>query len=956
MIAFVSNLVRFASMGALAGALAGLAAAQSPTIGNCPVFPADNIWNTRIDQLPVSPNSGTWVNTIGTSTHLHPDFGSGLYDGEPIGIPYVTVPGTQTKYPATFTYQSESDPGPYAIPLNAPIEGGSSSTGDRHVISVDINNCILYEIFDAFPQTASWQGGSGAIFNLLSDALRPASWTSADAAGLPIFPGLVKYAEIVAGQINHAIRFTAPQTQDMYVWPARHEASSLTSTIYPPMGARFRLKASFDISGFSATNQIILTALKLYGMMLADNGSSWYISGAPDPGWNNDDLHVLNTIDGSNFEAVDVSPLMVNPNSGQALQSSVSVSVTPRTANLQVNGQQQFNATITGNSDQAVTWDVNGVVGGNSTIGFIDSTTGLYTAPAVVPSAATVTVDATSQAVTSAVGSASVTITAAIPSPASVTPNTGSGSSGTFAFAFSDPNGATDISSTQMDIGATLSATGACYFYYSRASNALYLATDAGAWQGPVTVGSAGTLQNSQCSVNAGTSSVMLSVNTLTLNLALTFESGFAGAKNIYMEVRNATQDSGWSALGTFTVTNAGPSPDFSLGMTAGPGSIAAGGSAQYAVTVTALNGFDGTVSFGVSGLPSGVTGSFNPTTVTGSGSTTLTITTTRGAALGGFTITVTGTSGALNHQATASLTITGTSSGGPPAPASVTPNTGSGSSQTFVFAFTDPNGATDISSTQMDFGAALSATGACYFYYSRASNAIYLATDAGAWQGPLTIGSAGTLSNSQCSVNAGTSSVSASGNTLTLSLALTFTAGFAGAKNIYMEVRNATEDSGWSQQGSWTVASGGESASPPAPVSVTPNTGSGSSQTFAFEFSDGNGAADIASAQLDISAQLSATNTCYFYYSRASNALYLANNAGAWQGPLTIGSAGTLGNNQCSVNAGTSSVSMSGNTLTLNLALTFEAAFAGAKNIYMEVQNATMDSGWSLHGGWTVP
>jgi hypothetical protein len=554
--------------------------------------------------------------------------------------------------------------------------------------------------------------------------------------------------------------------------------------------------------------------------------------------------------------------------------------------------------------------------------------------------------------------SASLTITGASsggpPVPISVTPNSGSGLSPTFAFAFSDPNGTSDIVSAQMDIGAALSATGACYFYYSKGANALYLATDAGAWQGPLTVGSAGTFENSQCSVNAGASSVSVSGNTLTLTLALSFTAGFAGAKNIYMEVQNATQDSGWSAQGTWTVASGGSSPDFSLGMSVGPGSVAAGGSAQYIVTVAGKNGFDGTVSFSVSGLPSGVTGGFNPTTVTGSGSTTLTILTSNGASLGGFTITVTGTSGSLSHQATASLTITGASSGGPPAPASVTPNSGSGSSQTFAFAFTDPNGTADISSTQMDIGATLSATGACYFYYARGSNALYLANNAGAWQGPLTVGSAGTLQNSQCTVNAGTSSVSASGNTLTLSLALTFTAAFFGAKNIYMEEQNATEHSGWSAQGAWTAASGGESASPPIPVSVAPSTGSGSSQTFAFAFSDPNGAADISSAQLDIGATLSATRACYLYYSRGANAIYLANNAGAWQGPLTVGSAGTLTNSQCSVNAGSSAVSTSGNTLTLNLALSFTGAFAGAKNIYMEVQNA-VNSGWSLHGAWTV-
>jgi hypothetical protein len=397
---------------------AGLVSAQTPAIGNCTVLPADDIWNTRIDQLPVHPSSSTWVNTIGASSPLHPDFGSGLWDGGPIGIPYVTVPGTQTKYPATFTYQSESDTGPYAIPLNAPIEGGSASTGDRHVISIDTDHCILYEIFSAYPQTASWTGGSGAIFNLLSDALRPATWTSADAAGLPIFPGLVRHDEVAAGAIHHALRFTVPQSQQAYVWPARHYASSLTGAQYPPMGARFRLKASFDISGFSATNQVILTALKQYGMILADNGAAWFISGAPDAGWDNTDLHALTTIAGSNFEAVDATVLMVNPDSGQAAQNGVTVSVSPSSANVTVNTKQQFTATVSGSSNQAVTWDVNGMVGGNGTAGFIDSVSGLYTAPAAPPSPATVTVHASSSAVTPvAVGSASVTVVNAPPPP-----------------------------------------------------------------------------------------------------------------------------------------------------------------------------------------------------------------------------------------------------------------------------------------------------------------------------------------------------------------------------------------------------------------------------------------------------------------------------------------------------------------------------------------------------------
>ena len=294
----------------------GAVCASGANIGSCPVFPADNIWNMPVDRLPVSGNSSIYVGTIGKSARLHPDFGT-VYDGAPNGIPYVTVPGSQTKYPATFGYSDESDPGPYPVPLNAPIEGGSQSTGDRHVIAIDTTNCILYEMYAAYPQADSWEAGSGAIFDLRSNALRPAGWTSADAAGLPIFPGLVRYDEVLAGAINHAIRLTVPQTQQTYVWPARHYASNLTDPKYPPMGTRFRLKADFDISGFSATNQIILTALKKYGMMVADNGSAWYISGAPDSRWDDDDLHNLGQITGADFEAVDVSPLMINQDSAQ---------------------------------------------------------------------------------------------------------------------------------------------------------------------------------------------------------------------------------------------------------------------------------------------------------------------------------------------------------------------------------------------------------------------------------------------------------------------------------------------------------------------------------------------------------------------------------------------------------------------------------------------------------------
>jgi hypothetical protein len=284
----------------------------------CAIFPADNVWNTRIDTLPIAANSQAYVNTIGAAKGIHTDFGAGLWDGGPIGIPYTTTVGAPVVM--TFDYADESDPGPYPIPPNPPIEGGPNSDGDRHILILDQTACKLYELYYTWPQTdGSWQAGSGAIFNLRSNALRPDTWTSADAAGLPILAGLVRYDEVAAGAINHALRFTAPQTRKTYVWPARHYASSLTGTQYPPMGQRFRLRPSFDISGFSATNQIILAALKNYGMILADNGSSWYLSGAPDERWNNDDLRQLQTrVHGSDFEAVDTSSLMVDPGSGQA--------------------------------------------------------------------------------------------------------------------------------------------------------------------------------------------------------------------------------------------------------------------------------------------------------------------------------------------------------------------------------------------------------------------------------------------------------------------------------------------------------------------------------------------------------------------------------------------------------------------------------------------------------------
>jgi hypothetical protein len=276
----------------------------SLSIAGKQVFPSTNPWNQDISGQPVDPNSANLIASIGLSTGLHPDFGT-VWNGAPIGIPYVVVSGTQAKVPVSFDYSDESDPGPYPIPADAPIEGGSSSTGDRHILVIDKDNWKLYELFAATKQGSGWHAGSGAIFDLNSDTLRPAGWTSADAAGLPIFPGLVRYDEVMEqGVINHAIRFTVSRTRRAYVSPARHYASSATDANLPPMGMRVRLKAGFDVTPFPAPVRVILTAMKKYGMFVADNGSNWYVSGAPDPRWSDDDLSTLRQVKGSDFEVV----------------------------------------------------------------------------------------------------------------------------------------------------------------------------------------------------------------------------------------------------------------------------------------------------------------------------------------------------------------------------------------------------------------------------------------------------------------------------------------------------------------------------------------------------------------------------------------------------------------------------------------------------------------------------
>jgi hypothetical protein len=278
---------------------------------HCRVFPNSNQWNQRVDNLPVASSSSAIVRSIGTGKGLHADFGAGNYAGGPIGIPFPTVSKKQHRSHVSFDFADESDKGPYPIPKNVPIEGGRQSSGDRHALIVDRKRCKLYELYGLYPPSGGhgWRAGSGAIWSLKSNKVRHAGWTSADAAGLPILPGLARYEDVKHGGIDHALRFTVRRTRRAYIYPARHYASSLTDPKLPAMGQRLRLRAGFDVSHFPKQARAVLVALKRYGMIVADNGSDWFITGAPSKHWSNDALRTLGQVKGSEFEVVDTGSL-----------------------------------------------------------------------------------------------------------------------------------------------------------------------------------------------------------------------------------------------------------------------------------------------------------------------------------------------------------------------------------------------------------------------------------------------------------------------------------------------------------------------------------------------------------------------------------------------------------------------------------------------------------------------
>ncbi|MGD9954760.1 MAG: hypothetical protein AB7O74_14225 [Candidatus Nanopelagicales bacterium] len=328
---------RLSALAALAAgaSLAALAAPATATVAapaavvrtsayipgtSCPAFPATSYWHTDISKLKVHPRSAQWLSHMSPTRNLHADFGPS-FGAQPVpyGIPITVVNGAP-RVKVTFGYADESDRVLYPLSSTTKIEGGSSATGDRHAIVVDAATCTLFETWDTHKRTSGWYAGSGAVWNLKSNLLRPVGWTSADAAGLPILPGLLRYDEVARGKVDHAIRFTTNITDKRWLWPARHQAGSVNSIYYPPMGARFRLKASYDISGYPAQARVVLTAMKKYGLVLADNGSPWYFQGTSDTRWTSDLVSALGRVPARAFEAVDVLPMRVNTGSGAARQ------------------------------------------------------------------------------------------------------------------------------------------------------------------------------------------------------------------------------------------------------------------------------------------------------------------------------------------------------------------------------------------------------------------------------------------------------------------------------------------------------------------------------------------------------------------------------------------------------------------------------------------------------------
>jgi len=361
-----------------------IATGQGASLNGFVPFPASSLWNQDISSAPVDSNSAAIINLIGGSTPVHPDFGAGLYNNSIMGIPYVVVGAGHAPVTINFTaYGDESDPGPMPIPPNAPIEGDPNPNGDMHVLVIDQNQCWIYELYNGSPAGGgAWNAGSAAVWDMLASEQRPYAWTSADAAGLPIFPGLLRYDEVAAGSIPHAIRFTLQQSRAAFTPPASHWAANSTDPNAAPMGMRMRLKSTFDTSGFSQTNQVILQALKKYGIIMADNGSSMYLTGAPDDRWDNDDLHILSSLTASDFEVMQMNPVYTASNVPQGNAPQIA-SFTASPNSISAGGSVTLNWSVSGASYLIISPDVAAVRG--TSVSLNPSQTTTYTLCATGP-------------------------------------------------------------------------------------------------------------------------------------------------------------------------------------------------------------------------------------------------------------------------------------------------------------------------------------------------------------------------------------------------------------------------------------------------------------------------------------------------------------------------------------------------------------------------------------------
>jgi uncharacterized repeat protein (TIGR01451 family) len=597
------------------------------------------------------------------------------------------------------------------------------------------------------------------------------------------------------------------------------------------------------------------------------------------------------------------------------------------------------------------------------------------------PQVNSVTVSGGGSATASATDSTIIQATGTAPSAVSVAPSSGSGAQQTFALHYADPLGAADLTSVWVWFTANFSSgssANSCMLYYARATNQLFFLNDAGtAWSSPVAPGTALTLSNSQCSVNVGAASVTPSGTDLIVNLPVTFAAAYAGTRSTYMYAAGSSGNSGWQAMGSWTVPP--PAPVLSVFSTHGGNFTQGQIGAIYTVTVSNQMGAgatSGTVTM-TDTLPAGL----NLTSMAGTGWTCTNNACTRsdvlnaGASYPAITVTVNVSASAGSPQVN-SVTVSGGGSATasatdstviqvvtpPPTAVLVAPNSGSGAQQTFALQYADPLGAADLTSVWVWFTANFSSgssANSCMLYYARATNQLFFLNDAGtAWSSPAAPGAAVTLSNSQCSVNVGAASVTPSGRDLTLNLPMTFTAAYAGAKNTYMYAAGSSANSGWQSLGSWTVTLG--SLPVPVPASVAPTSGAGLQQTFALQYADSLGATDLTSVWVWFTSNFnsgSAANSCMLYYARAANQLFFLDDAGtAWSSPVAPGAAATLTNSQCSINVAAASVTVSGTNLTLNLPVAFTAAYAGAKSTYMYAAGSSANSGWQAMGNWTVP